>query len=224
LISNLTGLAHSYGLTCSFDGDLVDPMVKKEFPKTYFAHLNRTGFNKLKKDYNDSTKKDPLQLYALMIYGFNRMLRFNRAGKYNIPVGNVDLNTNVIRALQGYSKNTIGRSIEFRNQDFETFLCSQEYKSGDFVYIDPPYLITESEYNKGWNEESEHRLYSVLDSLNARGIRFAVSNVEIYRDRKNVILENWMKKHKVHIIKSNYINYFDNGKKSIKEVLVCNYE
>ena len=40
-VLNFAKLARSYGLTCSFGGDVVSPEVKKEFPKTYFAHLNR---------------------------------------------------------------------------------------------------------------------------------------------------------------------------------------
>ncbi len=217
-------LARSYGLTCSFDGDVVSPEVRKEFPKTYFAHLNRSGFNTLKEKYNNSADRDDLELYVLMIYGFNRMLRFNRDGKFNIPVGNVDFNPNVVKALQGYSSRTIGRNVVFSNLEFEAFLNSVSFQEGDFLYVDPPYLITASEYNKGWDETCESRLYAILDHLNTIGVKFAVSNVEIYGDRANVILEKWMQKFKVHTVSSNYINYFDNGKKKLKEVLVCNYE
>ena len=152
------------------------------------------------------------------------MLRFNREGKFNIPVGNVDFNPNVVKALQGYSSRTIGRNVVFSNLEFEAFLNSVSFKEGDFLYVDPPYLITASEYNKGWDETCESRLYAILDHLNTFGVKFAVSNVEIYGDRANVMLEKWMQKYKVHTVSSNYINYFDNGKKKLKEVLVCNYE
>lgn len=223
-VLNFAQLARSYGLTCSFDGDVVSPEVRKEFPKTYFAHLNRSGFNTLKEKYNSSADRDELELYALMIYGFNRMLRFNRDGKFNIPVGNVDFNPNVVKALQGYSSRTIERNVVFSNLEFEAFLNSVSFKEGDFLYVDPPYLITASEYNKGWDGTCESRLYAILDHLSTIGVKFAVSNVEIYGDRANVILEKWMQKYKVHTVSSNYINYFDNGKKKLKEVLVCNYE
>lgn len=223
-VLNFAKLARSYGLTCSFDGDVVSPEVKKEFPKTYFAHLNRSGFNTLKEKYNSSVDRDELELYVLMIYGFNRMLRFNKEGKYNIPVGNVDFNPNVVKALQGYSSRTVGRNVVFSNLDFEAFLSSVSFKEGDFLYVDPPYLLTASEYNKDWDETCESRLYAILDHLNTTGVKFAVSNVEMYGDRANIILEKWMRKYKVHTVSSNYINYFDNGKKKLKEVLVCNYE
>jgi DNA adenine methylase len=223
-ISKFMKLARSYNLSCSFDGDVVPDDVRREFPKTYFAHLNRPGYAKLKEKYNSSKKRDALELYALMIYGFNRMLRFNRHGNFNIPVGNVDFNPNVVKALQGYSSRTVGRKVGFSNLGFEVFLDSIEYRTGDFLYVDPPYLITRSEYNKGWNESCELRLYELLDRLNALGVKFALSNVEVYGDRSNEILEKWMQKYQVHVVSSNYINYFDNGKKALKEVLVCNYE
>lgn len=223
-ISKLAKLARYYGLSCSFDGDLVPADVRKRFPKTYYAYLNRPGYEKLKEKFNNSKERDTFELYALLIYGFNRMLRFNKAGDFNIPVGNVDFNSNVVRALNAYSTNTIGRHIRFSNLDFEAFLNSIKYRSGDFLYIDPPYLITASEYNKGWDESCESRLYTLLDQLNTFGVKFALSNVEIYGDRVNTVLEKWMQRFRVHTVSSNYINYFDNGKKEIKEVLVCNYE
>ena len=222
-ISRLSNLARNYHLTCSFDGDIVPESVKKEYPKTYFAQLNRLGYAKLKEDYNQSNNRDTLQLYALMIYGFNRMLRFNKAGDFNIPVGNVDFNGNVVEALLDYSSKTSGRRILFSDLGFDDFLGSITYKINDFVYLDPPYLITSSEYNKGWNEEIELKLYSTLDHLNKMGVNFALSNVVSYGEKRNEILEKWMQKYEVHVITSNYINYFDNRKKSLKEILVCNY-
>lgn len=49
-------------------------------------------------DFN-SNKNELIKLYLLLIYGFNRMLRFNRNGDFNLPVGNVDFNNNVVNAL-----------------------------------------------------------------------------------------------------------------------------
>lgn len=223
-ISRFTNLARSYGLSCSHEGDLVPEDIRAKFPKTYFAQLNRSGFTKLKEKYNNSKERDVIELYALMIYGFNRMLRFNREGNYNIPVGNVDFNSNVVNALRGYSESTFGKNIKYENLEFDNFINLIKFRAGDFLYVDPPYLITASEYNKGWNDECEIKLYKILDQLSEKGVKFALSNVELYGERSNSILKNWMKKYQVNIISSNYINYFDNGKKVLKEVLVSNYE
>jgi DNA adenine methylase len=223
LLRRMTTLAQKFQLSCSHKGEVIDSKIREDFPKTYFAHSNRLGYKKLKDKYNSSTKRDALELYLLVIYGFNRMLRFNRSGEFNIPVGNVDFNSNVVEALRNYSDRIKNRNITFSSKDFGSFLDDIKFQPKDFVYVDPPYLITSSEYNKGWNEESENRLYGLLDRLDTQKIRFAVSNVVKYENQTNTILEAWMSKYKVHDISSNYINYFSNGKKNIKEVLVCNY-
>ena len=49
--------------------------------------------------------------------------------------------------------------------DFQDFIEKVQPTSKDLVYLDPPYLITFSEYNKLWNEDSEIRLINYLDEL-----------------------------------------------------------
>ena len=81
---------------------------------------------------------------------------------HNLPVGNVDFNNNVVAALKGYFEFVKNNDIQFSNTDFEAFLNSIEITEKDFVYLDPPYLITFSEYNKLWDEDCEMRLIIVL--------------------------------------------------------------
>ena len=90
--------------------------------------------------------------------------------------------------------------------------------------LTPPYIISFSEYNKLWDEDKERELLSLLDDLNARGVKFAISNIIAYKGRENKIFKEWMQKYKVFKIKSNYISYYDNTKKDISEVLVVNYD
>ncbi len=158
-----------------------------------------------------------------MIYGFNRMLRFNGEGKFNLPVGNVDFNKNVFNALKNYFDFVQNKKIYLTMQDFRKIFENRIYEKGDFVYFDPPYIITSSEYNKLWNEKTEADLLNLIDELNQKGIKFALSNVTLYNGSKNDLLIKWMKKYKVNNIKSNYISYHNNRKKEIKEVLITNY-
>lgn len=151
------------------------------------------------------------------------MLRFNGGGKFNLPVGNVDFNKNVVSALNNYFDFVVDKKIKFTAKDFRKFFEKNEYSPNDFVYLDPPYIITSSEYNKLWDENAEADLLSLIDGLNKRGVKFALSNVTYYNGSKNDLLLKWMKKYKVHNIKSNYISYHNNGKKKIKEVLITNY-
>ncbi len=213
----------TYGLSRSYYEDIVPLDLKKKWKKSYYAHFNKIAYNKLKKDYNSSEFKSPLKLYLLLIYGFNRILRFNSKGEFNVPVGNVDFNNNVIKSLNNYFSFVQDKNIRWDNLDFKDFLKKPPYKKDDFVYVDPPYLISFSEYNKLWNGKKERELLCLLDELNEKGVKFAISNIVSYKCRENKIFKSWMEKYKVFKIKSNYISYYDNTKKNIVEVLVTNY-
>lgn len=213
-----------YNLSRSFLEDIVPVDLKQKYKKTYYAHYNKQGYQNLKNDFNNSKEKNYLLLYLLLIYGFNRMLRFNSKGDFNVPVGNVDFNKNVIKALNDYFKFLKNKNVKYENLDFKPFIEKNGFTDNDFIYLDPPYLITFSEYNKIWDEEKERELLNFLDNLNQRNIKFAISNVTHYKGRINEIFNEWMKKYKVKKIKSNYISYHDNSIKNFEEVLVVNYE
>ncbi len=212
-----------YNLSRSFIEDIVPKELKQEYKKTYYAKYNKGGYNQLKQDFNKAKRKDVMLLYILLIYGFNRMLRFNSKGEFNVPVGNVDFNKNVEKAIRDYFGFVREKEIKIENLDFKPFIKKNGFKKNDFMYLDPPYLITFSEYNKIWNEEKEVELLTLLDELNNRNIRFAISNVTTYKGRTNHIFIDWMKKYKSAKIKSNYISYHDNSNKKFEEVLVFNY-
>ena len=211
-----------YNLSATFLNRNVPDELRKEFKKTYFAKYNKEAYTKLRSDFN-VTKDNMMQLYMLLIYGFNRMLRFNGKGDFNLPVGNVDFNKNVVNALNDYFDYVADKDITFFNTDFEKFVKEVEPTKDDFVYLDPPYLITFSEYNKLWNEDSEMRLIRFLDELDDAGIRFAVSNILWHRKRYNGTFNEWAQKYNIIKIESNYISYHDNTEKDSVEVLVKNY-
>jgi len=220
---NVERIIYKYKLSRSYKEDIVPESLKSRWKKTYFARFNKNGYEKLREHINRNKGNDPLILYILLIYGFNRMLRFNSEGKFNLPVGNVDFNKNVVNALNSYFDFVQGKKISFTSKDFREFVSEKKYFKNDFIYFDPPYLITASEYNKFWSQQSDSDLFNILDNLNRKGVKFALSNATHYNGNKNNLLIEWMKKYKTHSIKSNYISYHDNKKKNIKEVLVTNY-
>ena len=216
-------IIEKYNLSFSYKKDIVPLELKQQFKKTYFAHFNKQNFNQLKTDYNNSKERKIAELYVLMIYGFNRMLRFNSKNEYNLPVGNVDFNANVYIALSDYFKLNSTKKTSWYCQDFKQFLDSIEYQGNDFIYLGPPYLITFSEYNKLWNETTEKDLLQTLDNLNEKKVKFAISNVTHYKEKENNQFIDWSKKYNSYQIKSNYISYHDNTIKKFNEVLVTNY-
>lgn len=219
---NISYIINKYDLSAKYLGKTVPDELKNKYKKTYFAKYNKKAYIEMRNKFNED-KNNMMLLYLLLIYGFNRMLRFNRNGDFNLPVGNVDFNENVVKALTHYFEYVLNLDIKFYNMDFIDFIEQTQPKKGDFIYLDPPYLITTSEYNKLWDEDSEMRLINYLDELDAKGILFAVSNVLYHRQRYNGTFNKWAKKYKIIEIESNYKSYHDNTKKDSVEVLVRNY-
>lgn len=217
-------IENKYELSASYRQDIVPDELKSQYIKTYFAKFNKNGFDRMRCEFNQN-KDDIELLYVLLIYGFNRMLRFNSNGDFNLPVGNVDLNQNVIKALRYYFEFCSKNEVLFYTLDFRDFFKMWNFKNNDFIYLDPPYLISNSEYNKLWSEKDEQDLLSILDNLDARNIKFAISNLVEHKGQINTIFEQWAKKYNTYEISSKYINYHNNVRtENHREVLVTNYK
>ena len=103
----------------------------------------------------------------------------------------------------------------------------------DFVYLDPPYLITTGNYNDGnrgfvnWGIEQERDMYKLMDKLSRQGVRYALSNVIEHKGKKNELLKEYINTSnvRVHYLEYNYNNSSHNSKGTgSTEVLITNYE
>lgn len=213
-----------YNLSHSFIEDIVPLELKNKYKKTYYSKFNKNAYENLRRDYNNRKKEDYYKLFLLKIYGFNRMIRFNSLGEFNIPPGNVDFNKNVEKALYNYFDFVKEKKIKIYNLDYRNFLKKIKLKKDDFLYFDPPYLISKSEYNKLWSELEERKFLEFLDLLNEKKVKFAVSNVTHFKGNTNDLFINWSKKYNSIKINSNYISCHDNTQKDIREVLITNYD
>ena len=223
LLKELYAIIDSYGLSCSYRNIVVSGELKKQYPKTYYAKYNKAGYEKLRTDFNKD-KSNILQLYILLIYGFNHMIRFNSSGNFNLPVGNVDFNKNVYEALSNYLEFIKDKDIEFYNKDYKDFLNNLSISESSYVFLAPPYLISMSEYNKLWNEEKEKELCYFLDELDSKGVKFGITNLITHKGKINTTFSHWAQKYTIYDVDSNYISFNDNTiKKSTKEVFVTNY-
>ena len=190
------------------------------------ASYNKKAYLKLRQDYNNNPT--PIKFYTLIIFAFNNQIRFNKEGKFNLPVNKRDFTANMRRNLELFINRIKNIDIEFISKDFRAVTIP----NNSFVYIDPPYLATTASYNEngGWNEELELELLNYLDELNQRGINFALSNVLESKGIKNQLLIDWCYKRGYKI---NYLNYSysncnyqtkNRDKSSTIEVLITNYE
>lgn len=199
-------------------------MIEKTINKYNLNKENKDSYLKLRSDYNDNKKW--YVLYTLLTHSFNNQVRFNQKGEFNMPFGKRNFNSKLKQKFKDFSNAIQKKDIEFTNKNFKD-LDINKLGENDFVYLDPPYLVTEATYNTGWNEETEKDLLSLCDKLNDKGVKFAISNVLEHNGSKNEILINWSKNYNVNYLDYDYsnCNYHkkDNGHKSI-EVLITNYK
>ena len=195
---------------------------------------NREGYLKLRECYNNSfdlefSLTDPLMLYTLICYSFNNQIRFNSKHEYNMPFGKnwSSFNPALREKFVAFVNRLQEIDIQFFSKDFRKLKIGG-LKGSDFVYCDPPYLITVASYNEngGWGEQAERELLSKLDEIDKAGVRFGLSNVLESRGKENTILKEWAKRYKVNYLEHTYSNcsYHKKDKESKDvEVLITNY-
>lgn len=185
---------------------------------------NREGFLALREDYN-SGERTPIKFYTLLCYAFNNQIRFNKNNEYNMPFGKdrSSFNPTLQQKFVDFVEVLHSKDITFLSESFETF-DFEDLDSNDFVYCDPPYFNSVAAYNEngGWTEEHEEMLLTLLDSLNDKGVKFALSNNLKY---DNPLLDKWKDKYKVHYLNGDYsnCNYHKIDRSKDVEVLITNY-
>lgn len=211
------------------DGQIeTNKYIEKRIKEFSLSKTNAEGYNELRTIYNN--EKDIRDLFVLIAHSFNNQIRFNSKGNYNMPFGknrsdyNNRMKSNLIEFINEISK----EKYLFTNFSFDK-VNLDKLSENDFIYCDPPYLITLATYNEkdGWNEKQENKLYSLLDEVNKRGIKFALSNVLENKGKENLILKEWSKKYNVHHLNMTYGNCSyhakDKTKNTTDEVLITNY-
>lgn len=186
---------------------------------------NKEGYLRYRDFYNQGDR-NPLDLYLLMNYSFNYQIRFNNNHEYNNPFGANRSSWN--ESLQSRLEEFISliKDIQFTSLDFREV----DYSSFDFCYADPPYSLSVGSYNdgkrgfNGWSLQDDIDLMIILDSLNDRGSKFALSNVLEHKGEEHKELIQWSKKYNVHELSCSYANSNYQAKASrTREVLITNY-
>jgi len=196
------------------------------------SKTNQEAFLAFRNYYNSNPS--PINLYVLVAYSYNYQIRFNNSMKFNNPFGkNRSQFTNNMRSnLYKFVKRLNEIKPLFTDYLFEHLNLS-DLKPNDFVYLDPPYLITRASYNDGnrgftnWNENQELKMYNLLNQLTSNKVRWAMSNLLENKEKQHTLLENFIKNKSVavHVLNYNYNNSSYNSKGvGSKEVLITNYD
>ena len=104
--------------------------------------------------------------YFIREFAFGGMFRFSEDGRFNIPYGGISYNKKCIdckvKAIMSKEVQDAFKKISFHDEDFEKFM-TRDYEYGDFIFLDPPYDSTFTDYDKSEFGRAEHiRLRDLL--------------------------------------------------------------
>ncbi len=113
--------------------------------------------------------------YFIREYCYGSMFRYNRRGEFNIPYGGMsynrkDLGAKVDRIFSPETGNLF-RGADIRCMDFEALLDSLDLTERDFLFLDPPYDTSFSDYEgRSFTRDDQRRLAAALERTRARFI------------------------------------------------------
>ncbi len=153
--------------------------------------------------------------------GFNGLYRVNRRGEFNVPFGRYK-NPRICDAEGIRAAGAALAGAEIETLGFERL--PERTAPGDFVYLDPPYHPRSATANftaytaSPFGKEEQAALAEVCRRLDARGVRFMLSNSEapFIRDLYDGFRID-------RVFASRAINSRPNGRGKIPEIVVRNY-
>lgn len=206
--------------------------IEERIDEWGLSKTNEEAFLAFRKHYNKNP--NPLDLYVLSSFSYNYQFRFNNSMEFNNPFGRnrSHFSENMRNNLLNFTTKLQTLSATFSDSFFEEFDFSN-LTNKDFVYLDPPYLITTGSYNDGkrgfsdWSEIQEKELYRVLKFLSENNIKWALSNVIFHKGKTNELLLNFIKNEDYFVTELSY-NYNNSSHNTNRgesiEVLVTNYK
>jgi DNA adenine methylase len=155
---------------------------------------------------------------------YNGLFRVNNAGEFNSPFGNYR-NPNIVNAptLRAVSAYLNTATVHLTSLDYSEAL--KTLQKGTFVYLDPPYdPVSDTScftgYSKGgFIRDDQIKLRECCDELNARGIKFMLSN-----SATDFIKEQYAAYHITIIQAKRAVNSDSTKRGEVAEVIVRNYE
>lgn len=165
---NLSFLIEMYQKLQENELDFTINYIEERIKELNLSQTNEEGYKTLRREYN--LYKNPLDLFVLVAFSFNHQIRFNNNHKFNNPFGKnrSSFNPKMKKNLKDFIIRVKEIQPIFSKKCFTEFDFSF-LDENDFVYCDPPYLITIGTYNdgkigfKGWSEKQEYQYVNYFE-------------------------------------------------------------
>jgi DNA adenine methylase len=172
-----------------------------------------------------NTEFAPLDFLFLNRAGFNGMMRFSKAGKWNIPFCQKP-----DRFAQAYVTKIVNQVAavarlmrpgwQFTSRTYGEVIAEATEK--DIIYCDPPYFGRYTDYYNDWKEDQERALF---DSLSSSRARFILSTWHHNAFRRNESIEKYWQQFTI-VTKEHFYHAGakEENRRSITEALVMNFD
>lgn len=216
---------------------------RKEFEELKVLHpgervedKNEKLYYQLRDMFNETAEKkysDALLYYYINKTAYSGMIRYNAHGEFNVPFGRYrNLNTKSVT----FSHSQLLQKADIHSTDYSNIfnMC----KADDFVFLDPPYDCTFSdygneEYKNGFNEDSHRRLANDFANLPCKALMvigrtpmteelYKKYIVDEYEKCYSVNIRNRFKSAAKHIVVANYRKHRDDIRVFNAKYDVCN--
>lgn len=154
--------------------ELVQELLKECYRNEKHIYLeNRERYNEIKFSEDFLIEQAALFIY-LNKCGFNGMYRENKSGGFNIPYG--DMKNPKI--CDNISLMCISQALQNVNISYNSYqMILDVVEKDDFVYLDPPYDGTFTDYTSdGFGKDEQKKLKEFVDVLTNNGVKVMLSN------------------------------------------------
>lgn len=193
-------------------------LLKKEHPDEIVTYKNESLYYEIRDMFNGKSEKnysDALIYYFINKTAYSGMIRYNAKGEFNVPFGRYkNLNTKIITK----EHSSLLQKSQLFNTDYSDIFKILE--KDDFVFLDPPYDCTFSdygnnEYRDGFTKEEHVRLADEFRRIPCKALMVMGKTeltenlyrdfvVDEYEKVYSVNIRNRFKSSSMHMIVTNY--------------------
>lgn len=206
------------------ENDLIDKCIKTP-PHQAFYFVIRDMYNTWINTYsNEFTKAEQsAQWFFIRENCWGGMFRYAN-GKFNVPFGGNSYNGKCLSCKVDYilSKDIqelFKNNVVIHNADYKKILKNKKFDKDDFIFLDPPYDSTFSEYDMNEYSLDEHKkLAEILKDINCKWILIIKKTdfiLDLYKNMNNVSIIEYNKtyaynargeydKKVIHLLVKNY--------------------
>ena len=203
-------------------------MLRDEPEKLFYETLkllethSDAQYYEIREKFNKAKKNSPIHFLYLNRTCFNGVYRENLKGEFNVPVGKRN-STYFPFQLSDFLQDALAlKKAQISCCDYHDAMSKA--KKGDFIYLDPPYIKYEKDYDafRKYNERvfSQNDLESLAEIANRlkKKCHILISNFDV--DAVKDLFPDWNYK---KIQQRTYISGKKSGRKLVDEALIFNY-